>query len=182
MISGLILSAYPWPWVFYFFGIISIVWFIIFVSTFQILGQVQHKQYCLHLQVFLCYSDPNSHPFISKEEREYLEAEIGQLKRNDNLPSAPYLSIITSIPMIALVFAQIGHDWGFYIMVSDLPKYMSDVLQFSIKDNGIYSSLPYLFMWAVSVSTGFLSDFLITRNMISITGARKVFTAVGKCQ
>lgn len=65
-------------------------------------------------------------------------------------------------------------------MVSDLPKYMSDVLHFSIKDNGIYSSLPYLLMWAVSVSTGFLSDFLITRSIISITGARKIFTAVGK--
>lgn len=64
-------------------------------------------------------------------------------------------------------------------MVSDLPKYMSDVLKFSIKDNGIYSSLPYLLMWVVSVSTGFLSDFLITRNCCSITGARKWFTGIG---
>lgn len=65
-------------------------------------------------------------------------------------------------------------------MVSDLPKYMSEVLQFSIKDNGIYSSLPYLVMWIVSVSTGWLSDFLIVRNCITITGARKWFTAIGR--
>lgn len=82
--------------------------------------------------------------------------------------------------MIALVCAQIGHDWGFYVMVSDLPKYMSDVLRFSIKDNGLYSSLPYLLMWIVSVSTGFLSDFLIVRHFVTITGARKIFTAVGE--
>lgn len=63
--------------------------------------------------------------------------------------------------------------------MSDLPKYMSDVLQFSIKDNGIYSSLPYLLMWFVSVSTGFLSDFLIVRKFLTITQARKVFTGVG---
>lgn len=64
-------------------------------------------------------------------------------------------------------------------MVSDLPKYMSEVLQFSIKDNGIYSSLPYLVMWGVSVSTGFLSDSLIVRNVVTITGARKWFTGIG---
>lgn len=95
------------------------------------------------------------------------------------MPPTPWSSILVSVPMIALVCAQIGHDWGFYVMVSDLPKYMSDVLQFSIKDNGLYSSLPYLFMWGVSVSTGFLSDFLIVRNIVTITGARKIFTGVG---
>lgn len=63
--------------------------------------------------------------------------------------------------------------------MSDLPKYMSDVLQFSIKDNGIYSSLPYLLMWIVSVSTGFLSDYLIVKKFLTITQARKVFTGVG---
>lgn len=157
-LSGLILDSYSWPWVFYFFGGISIVWFIIFT--------------------IICYSNPGSHPFISKEERQYLESELGQLKRTKNLPPTPWISILTSVPMIALVCAQIGHDWGFYIMVSDLPKYMSEVLHFSIKDNGLYSSMPYLVMWICSVSTGFLSDVLITRNIITITGARKIFTGV----
>lgn len=104
---------------------------------------------------------------------------MGQLKRNKDLPGTPWIKILTSVPMIALVCAQIGHDWGFYIMVTDLPKYMNDVLHFSIKDNGIYSSAPYFVMWVVSVSTGFLSDFLIVRKFISITTARKVFTGVG---
>ncbi|XP_055294957.1 sialin-like [Sitodiplosis mosellana] len=158
LLSGLILNSYSWPVVFYVFGIASVVWFLIFTV--------------------LCYSNPGSHPFISTEEREYLETELGQLKRHKHLPPTPWISILTSVPMIALVCAQIGHDWGFYIMVSDLPKYMSEVLQFSIKDNGIYSSLPYLVMWIVSVSTGWLSDFLIVRKFFTITGARKWFTGI----
>lgn len=105
---------------------------------------------------------------------------MGQLKRNADLPATPWIAILTSVPMMALVCAQIGHDWGFYIMVTDLPKYMNDVLHFSIKSNGLYSSLPYLVMWIVSVSTGFLSDFLIVGKYITITTARKVFTGVGK--
>lgn len=65
-------------------------------------------------------------------------------------------------------------------MVTDLPKYMNDVLRFPLSQNGLYSALPYLFMWIVSVSTGFLSDWLIVKEYLNITNARKVFTAVGK--
>lgn len=108
-----------------------------------------------------------------------MHKELGRLERNKDLPPTPWGAIITSGPMLALIAAQIGHDWGFFIMVTDLPKYMSDVLQFSIKDNGIYSALPYLFMWIVSVLTGFLSDWLIVRGYLNITNARKVFTGVG---
>lgn len=65
---------------------------------------------------------------MKDEEREYLRAEMGQLKRNKDLPPTPWIAILTSVPMMALVCAQIGHDWGFYIMVTDLPLYISGVL------------------------------------------------------
>lgn len=58
----------------------------------------------------ICYSNPGSHPFISKGERDYLQTELGQLKRNDNLPPTPWVSILTSVPMIALVFAQVKEE------------------------------------------------------------------------
>lgn len=104
---------------------------------------------------------------------------MGQLSRNKNLPPTPWRAILTSVPMLALISAQIGHDWGFFIMVTDLPKYMNDVLRVSIKDNGFYSSLPYMVMWAVSILTGFLSDWLIVRKYLGITNARKWFTGIG---
>lgn len=128
--------------------------------------------------VFLCYSDPVSHPFISDDERAYLQRELGQLERDKNTPPTPWKAILTSVPMMALVCAQIGHDWGFYIMVTDLPKYMSDVMRFSISANGLLTSLPYLVMWIVSVTTGFLSDWLTKKNLLSITNCRKWFTGV----
>lgn len=103
---------------------------------------------------------------------------MGTLQRDKNLPPVPYKLIFTSAPMLALVCAQIGHDWGFFIMVTDLPKYMSDVLRFAIKENGIYSSLPYAVMWIVSIATGFLSDWLISNRKMTITNGRKVFTAI----
>lgn len=64
-------------------------------------------------------------------------------------------------------------------MASDLPKYMKEVLGFSVHDVGLYSSLPYLLMWAVSVGSGFLSDYLTGHEYLSITQARKIFTGLG---
>lgn len=81
---------------------------------------------------------------------------------------------------IISIIVQICHDWVFYIMAADLPKYMKEVLGFSVHDIGLYSSLPYLLMWAVSVWSGFLSDYLIDHKYFSITQARKFFTALGE--
>lgn len=57
---------------------------------------------------------------------------------------------------------------------------MNDVLRFSIKKNGLYTSLPYVALWMVALCTGFLSDFLIKRKYLGITNSRKVFTSIGK--
>lgn len=131
-------------------------------------------------QTFICYSTPSAHPFISERERDYLEQEINSSGPNENLTPTPWKAIFTSMPMIALICAQIGHDWGFYIMVSDLPKYMADVMQFSIKANGVYSSLPYVSMWIISISSGFVGDWLMVRSILNITNTRKLMTAIGK--
>ncbi|XP_039429753.1 putative inorganic phosphate cotransporter isoform X1 [Culex pipiens pallens] len=159
LVSGLLLhNIEGWSSVFYFFGGLGIFWFVLFT--------------------LLCYSDPESHPFISDKEKAYLKQEMGVLSRDKTLPPTPWRHILTSVPMIGLVCAQIGHDWGFFIMVTDLPKYMSDVLRFSIKDNGLYSSLPYLLMWIVALSTGVLSDWLISTGRMTITFGRKLFTTI----
>lgn len=117
LLSGLLLHYYSWPSVFYVFGGVAIVWFLVFVSKQKIITFCKKRKRittisCFHLyhclsQTVICYSDPGSHPFISKEEREYLQTELGQLKRNDNLPTTPWISILTSVPMIALVCAQV---------------------------------------------------------------------------
>lgn len=62
-----------------------------------------------------------------------------------------------------------------------MPKYLSNVLHLPVEEVGLYTAIPYLLMWIVSLMSGFVSDFLIVRNYLSITKARKVFTALGEC-
>jgi hypothetical protein len=51
-----------------------------------------------------------------------------------DLTPTPWKSIITSMPVWALVIAGAGHDWGAFTLISDLPKYMNDVLHFSVTE------------------------------------------------
>ncbi|XP_055294900.1 sialin-like [Sitodiplosis mosellana] len=157
-VSGLILSHFPWPVVFYFWSGVAAIWFILFA--------------------LICYNDPESHPFISKKELAYLELEIGQLKRHNNLPSTPWKEIFTSVPILVLIIAQVINDYVFYVLASDLPKYMKEVLKFSVADIGFYSSMPYLLMWIVSLVAGFISDHLISGGYVTVTQARKFFGAL----
>lgn len=102
-LSGLLLDYFDgWESVFYVFGFLGILWFVVFM--------------------LICYKDPESHPFIKESEKEYLRREMGTLERDKTLPATPWKAIFTSVPMMALVCAQIGHDFGFFIMATDLPK------------------------------------------------------------
>lgn len=76
---------------------------------------------------------------------------------------------------------QISHEWAFCVVVLDLPKYMNDVLHFSIQDNGIYSSIPQVTKLIMALVTGALNDWLINSGRLSLTNGRKIFVAVGMC-
>lgn len=157
IVSGALIQATnDWSSVFYLFGGIGVLWFLLF---------------CL-----ICYSSPEQHPFISDEEKSYLKKELDNVSQ-EKLP-IPWQAILTSIPLWALVCAQIGHDWGFYTMVTDLPTYLKDVLKFNIGQNGIWSSLPYIMMWTVSMLSGYLCDWLVRKNYMTVTFSRKFFTTV----
>ncbi|XP_067000244.2 putative inorganic phosphate cotransporter isoform X2 [Anabrus simplex] len=159
-LSGALLhySTGNWDVVFYLFGGLGVLWFIVWT--------------------LICYNDPSSHPFISDEEKKFLEKTIGGTQRQKELPPVPVKAMLKSVPLWGLICAQIGHDWGFFTMVTDLPKYMKDVLKFKIAENGYLSALPYLMMWLVSMSTGWLADFMIRRGILNTTNTRKLFTTI----
>lgn len=58
--SGAILSRSGWPMVFYFYGGIGVVSFLL-TATF-------------------CYDKPTKHPYISEKEVDYLKKELSELK------------------------------------------------------------------------------------------------------
>ncbi|CAB0004837.1 unnamed protein product [Nesidiocoris tenuis] len=156
-LSGVLLEYYDWPVIFYLFGTLGVLWYV--------------------LWLFLCYNDPASHPYISEKEKDYLAETLGGIKRKEHL-RVPWMAMATSLPLWALIIGQIGHDWGLFTIQTDLPKYMKSVMKFSIVQNGILSSLPFLVMWFTALGSGVLSDYLLKKKVWTVNTARKAFTTV----
>ncbi|XP_025074687.1 putative inorganic phosphate cotransporter isoform X2 [Pogonomyrmex barbatus] len=156
-VSGVIIHNYGWPAVFYVFGGIGVLWFLVWV--------------------LLCYNNPYEHPFISEREVKYLHERMNE-HTHSKPPPVPWRHMLSSLPVWALITAQIGHDWGFFTLVTDLPKYMSSVLKYSIKSNGFVSALPYLVMWFSSIGSSWLADWMITKGIMSRTNVRKLGTTI----
>nr|XP_012144752.1 PREDICTED: putative inorganic phosphate cotransporter isoform X2 [Megachile rotundata] len=156
-LSGIIIHYFNWPAVFYVFGIVGVIWFLIWVVT--------------------CYNSPDSHPFISQREIDFLHERM-QAHTHKKPPPVPWRHLLKSVPLWALIAAQVGHDWGFFTLVTDLPKYMSNVLKYPIKNNGLLSALPYLTMWICSIITSYLADWMIRTGVMSRTNVRKLGTTI----
>ncbi|XP_049869092.1 putative inorganic phosphate cotransporter [Pectinophora gossypiella] len=163
-IFGPIISGYlmadggDWANVFYVFGILGIIWFIFWS--------------------FLCYSTPNCHPFISDEERNFLNANVAASGLHKKLDPVPFKALLRSGPLWVLMLAAVGHDTGYFAMITDLPKYFSDVLKFNIKETGLISAFPYIAMYIFSFVFAGLCDLCIRKKWHSITTGRKIYTTL----
>lgn len=108
-----------------------------------------------------------------------MRKEIGVLERDLTLPSTPFKAILTSVPVWAIIISQTGIDFSFYVMTTDLPKYLSDVMRFDVEENGLYSSLPQVLNFFSSMSFGLLSDVCINKEYLSVKNTRRFFTTTG---
>ncbi|XP_023322825.1 putative inorganic phosphate cotransporter isoform X2 [Eurytemora carolleeae] len=156
-LSGYLADEFGWESVFYVFGVLSLIWFLAWA--------------------FLISDSPDTHPTISREERDYIKRSIGSARSSVTL-SVPWKSILTSVPVWALVVTHMAQNWGFYTLLTELPTYMKNILHFDIKANAFISALPYLLMWLFALFISFLTDFTIDHNLLSRNSARKVFNSV----
>ncbi|XP_046491031.1 putative inorganic phosphate cotransporter isoform X1 [Neodiprion pinetum] len=156
-LSGVLIqnSSMGWPLVFYVFGAAGVLWFFAWV--------------------LLCYNNPDVHPFITESEKNFLRKATNCKKE---LVPTPWRHILTSVPVWAMVGAGIGHGFSHFTMMTDLPLYMSNVLNFSIQSNGFLSALPYLVMWIASIASSWVADWFIKTRKMSITNVRKFWTTV----
>mgnify|MGYP005985858657 FL=1 len=90
--------------------------------------------------------------------------------------------MLTSFPVWTYIIVQVGHDWGWYTMVTDLPKYMNGVLRFNVKQNGVLSAAPYFMMYLAAVGSGYLADWIIHKKYLSVRLTRQIFGGIGTNQ
>ncbi|XP_016838631.1 putative inorganic phosphate cotransporter [Nasonia vitripennis] len=160
-VSGLLAaSGIGWPSIFYIFGAFGVAW-----SALMFCMGADH---------------PSEHPRINPKEALYINNSLGNLDKavDAEKPKVPWLSIITSVPMWALIIVHCGHNWGFYTLLTEMPSYMKSVLKFDITQSGGISALPYLAMWLLGFPISYLSDFAL-RKGLTIVAVRKISNTIG---
>ncbi|XP_034941000.1 vesicular glutamate transporter 3-like [Chelonus insularis] len=143
-----------WPSVFYVFGIIGLIWYA--------------------LWCYIVTDRPEDDSRISESELRYIKKTLGESKQEKI--SHPWKDILTSPPVWAIVAAHFSENWGYYTMLTQLPKYMSDVLNFKLEKSGFFSAVPYLVMAIVLPISGHLADYLRSKKILTTTQVRKLYT------
>ncbi|XP_012787603.1 sialin isoform X1 [Sorex araneus] len=156
-LSGIICYYMNWTYVFYFFGVVGIIWFIFWI--------------CLTSET------PETHKTISQYEKEYILSSLrNQLSSQKSIPWIPMLK---SLPLWAIVVAHFSSNWTFYTLLTLLPTYMNEILRFNIQENGVLSAVPYFGCWVCMILSGQLADNLRAKWNFSTICVRRTFTLIG---
>ena len=101
-LSGIFATKYGWESVFYIFGTIGCIWFV--------------------LWVLIVKEGPEKDPHCSMEEREFIEKKLGTTGRNKI--KHPWKEIFTSPPVYAIIASHFSENWGFYTLLTQLPTFL----------------------------------------------------------
>ncbi|XP_034940999.1 vesicular glutamate transporter 2.2-like [Chelonus insularis] len=153
---GMMAERLGWSSVFYFCGTVGLSW-------------------CF-LWCYFVTDRPEDDRRISTAELEYIQQHLGLNKQK--VITHPWKEIFTSASVWAIVAAHFSENWGFYTMLTQLPKFINDVLNFQLEKTGFFSAIPYLAMAIILPTFGFLADYLRSKKILTTTQVRKLCTCV----
>jgi ACS family sodium-dependent inorganic phosphate cotransporter len=87
----------------------------------------------------------------------------------------PWCAIFTSMPVYAVSIAHLAYSWGYYTLLTQLPSYMRDIVNFDLEKSGFVSAIPYLVLTLLLLPSGYLADWFQIKNLLSRTQVRKFF-------
>lgn len=167
LMAGILAGSLGWESVFYVMGGLSCIWII--------------------LWVWLVQDSPEKQALISQKERDFIITALkygsGEAVADPHGGGAakgpvPWKKIFTSGPFLAILIAHTCSNWGWYMLLIELPFYMKQVLQFNIKENAVVTAVPFLTMWFFSMFLSKTLDSLRANKKISTTIARKIATFI----
>jgi ACS family hexuronate transporter-like MFS transporter len=156
LIAAIVLGL-GWRWVFFLTGAAGFVWTVVWLWLYEL---------------------PARHKLITANEREMIEDSLGVSgPAQDSAPKIRWLSLFRYRQVWGLVAAKFLSDSAWFFFIFWLPKYLADVRSLDIKAIGYYAWIPYAFAGAGSFIGGWLSSYLIRRNL-TIDASRKIALGV----
>ncbi|KAH9523361.1 hypothetical protein Btru_039832 [Bulinus truncatus] len=155
--SSALLCLYGWPTIFYLSGFGTIVWSASWL--------------------YLTTDIPGQNRWISDEERTYIEATIGRAGIKKVL-YVPWMTIMTSAPVWATISAHFTNNYVYFTMITLLPTFLDESLNFDLRQSGQLSSLPYISEFFTALFVGYVADTITHNELIPTTRVRKTFQTI----
>ncbi|GFY44209.1 putative inorganic phosphate cotransporter [Trichonephila inaurata madagascariensis] len=148
--SGTMCSSHVlggWPSVYYIYGALGLL-------------------LSLCVQLFM-YESPNCHPRIKDSELNYIlqnqETDLSQKR-----PPTPWKKIFSSVPLYAVTYAIFSAFWSGAHFLSVQPMFLGTMLHFTIKENGILTSLPFIVQVVFTFIASGVSKWLNSNNYVGV--------------
>jgi MFS family permease len=135
-------GAPAWPLVFYVIGGLGVAW----SAAWLAFGS----------------SSPEELPRIAADERAYIIANRGA-EAVERAAGIPWLGLLRSPPALVTCIAHFTHNWLFYMLLTEMPTFLTSIVGFNLQKSGAYALLPYLACFAGSVAFGVIGDHMIKR-------------------
>lgn len=103
-VCGMLAERFGWESIFYVFGTIGCVWFI----AWNIIVR----------------ESPDKDPHISQNELAYIQYTLGGGEKQKNIVH-PWREIFKSPAVWAIVASHFSENWGFYTLLTQLPKFLT---------------------------------------------------------
>ena len=155
LLTPWVVGRFGWPAVFYSFGAAGLAWYA--------------------LWSFASSERPEDAPGIHPSELAYIRSHAASAGPK---PVVPWGKILRSRAVWVLVFNHFCSNWGFYVILSWLPRYFADVHRLDLKGAGYASLLPWIVMFAMANVGAQLADGLLRRGR-SVTFVRKLMQSIG---
>ena len=155
-VSGLLASSSfleGWPSLFYVYGGLGVLWALLWF-------------------VFVT-DDPSNSYWTSSAEKEYLAASTVP-RKTVQISEIPWKRLGKSGKFWSTCLIHACNGYGFFMLLTDIPKFMVEVLDYDIKKSGFLASVPYILIYLGYISSGYISDLLVKREILSKTWTRKL--------
>ncbi|KAG4071293.1 hypothetical protein HA402_003997 [Bradysia odoriphaga] len=155
VLSGWLGENFSWQSIFYVFGGVGCVWSALWLAVVR--------------------ESPDRDSWIRQDERNYIKQSLEQ-QGQVNVLKPPWKKLLSSPAVIAICVASFSYTWGFYTLLTQLPSYMNNMLDFNLQNTGFLSAVPYLVLFLTLIFTSSLADWLQMKRILTTTQVRIIFT------
>lgn len=153
--------AFGWQWTFVIVGGLGIIW--------------------VGLWLFINRADPEKHPWVTdKERRHILEGREAAPAAADTDKGQSWGQLLREKKNWSVILGRFFLDPIWWMFVTFLPLYLTDVFHLNIKEVAFSAWVPYAGAAIGSIVGGWFSGWLINRGK-SVNFARKCAMIVGGC-